>query len=122
MNQEGLMWRGTHNTQKEVMWKFGQFQKNMLESSFYLLLQIRRLPIIHCNDPVKVSRNLSAAVSKVTGGQNTRAGLKVSFYIFFCSQQKMKEQVEQRKLLFEYIGNKVKLHNTFSSNFKTICS
>lgn len=63
LNEEGLMWRGSYNRQKEVMWKYGQFQKNMLESSFMLLLQLRRLPLIHCGDPIEVSRNLSAAVS-----------------------------------------------------------
>jgi len=63
LNEEGLMWRGSHNRQKEVMWKYGQFQKNMLEASFLLLLKIRRLALIYCNDPVHVSRNLSAAVS-----------------------------------------------------------
>jgi len=63
LSEEGLMWRGSHSRQKEVMWKYGQFQKNMLESSFLLLLKIRRLALIHCSDPVKVSRNLSAAVS-----------------------------------------------------------
>lgn len=62
--EEGLMWRGSHSRQKKVMWTFGQFQKNMLESSFLLLLKIRRLALIHCSDPVKVSRNLSAAVSQ----------------------------------------------------------
>lgn len=63
LSEEGLMWRGSHSRQKEVMWKYGQFQKNMLESSFLLLLKIRRLALIHCNDPIKVSRSLSAAVS-----------------------------------------------------------
>lgn len=29
-----------------------------------LLLQVRRLALIHCGDPVQVSRNLSAAVSR----------------------------------------------------------
>lgn len=64
LSEEGLMWRGSHSRQKEVAWKFGQFQKNMLECSFILLLKIRRLALIHCNDPVQVSRNLSAAVSQ----------------------------------------------------------
>lgn len=63
LNEEGLMWRGSHSRQKEVMWKYGQFQKNMLEVSFMLLLKLRRLPLIHCGDPIEVSRNLSAAVS-----------------------------------------------------------
>lgn len=62
LSEEGLMWRGSHSRQKEISWKFGQFQKNMLECSFILLLNIRRLALIHCSDPVKVSRNLSAAV------------------------------------------------------------
>lgn len=65
LSEEGLMWRGSHNRQKEVMWKYGQFQKNMLEASFLLLLKIRRLALIYCNDPIQVSRNLSAAVSCV---------------------------------------------------------
>lgn len=63
LNEEGLMWRGNYNKQKEVVWKFSQFKKGMLECSFMLLLKIRRLAVIHCNDPVQVSRNLSAAVS-----------------------------------------------------------
>lgn len=63
LSEEGLMWRGSHSRQKEISWKFGQFQKNMLECSFILLLNIRRLALIHCSDPVKVCRNLSAAVS-----------------------------------------------------------
>lgn len=63
LSEEGLMWRGSHSRQKEVMWKYGQFQKNMLESSFLLLLKIRRLALIHCSDPIKVSRSLSAAVN-----------------------------------------------------------
>lgn len=79
--EEGLMWRGSHNRQKEVMWTFGQFQKNMLESSFLLLLKIRRLALIHCSDPVKVSRNLSAAVSR--NGPKTEPFFNEEKLLFF---------------------------------------
>ncbi|VVC44005.1 Transglutaminase, C-terminal,Transglutaminase-like,Immunoglobulin E-set,Immunoglobulin-like fold,Protein- [Cinara cedri] len=63
LNEEGLMWRGSYNNQKAVVWKYGQFHKDMLDCSFLLLLKIRRLGLIYCNDPVQVSRNLSAAVN-----------------------------------------------------------
>lgn len=63
LNEEGLMWRGSFSRQKVVPWVYGQFQKNILESSFNLILKIQRLALVHCGDPIRVCRNLSAAVS-----------------------------------------------------------
>lgn len=72
LNDSGLMWRGTYSQQKEVAWKYGQFDQNILEASFMLLVEIGQLEIPCFKDPVLVSRVFSQAVS--VGYKNGRAG------------------------------------------------
>ncbi|XP_050529082.1 annulin [Daktulosphaira vitifoliae] len=63
LNEDGLMWRGSYNRPKEVVWKYGQFDKDVLDCCLYLLLSVGKLSVSSCNDPVIVSRVLSAAVN-----------------------------------------------------------
>ncbi|XP_050435288.1 annulin-like [Adelges cooleyi] len=63
LNEDGLMWRGSYNRMKEVVWKYGQFDKDVLDCCLYLLLKVGKLSFSSCNDPVIVSRVLSAAVN-----------------------------------------------------------
>ncbi|RZF45384.1 hypothetical protein LSTR_LSTR002827 [Laodelphax striatellus] len=59
----GLIWRGTLNRMRPSVWKFAQFEKDILECSVYLLTNTGKLPPSSCNDPVKITRALSAAVN-----------------------------------------------------------
>ncbi|CAH0557745.1 unnamed protein product [Brassicogethes aeneus] len=61
-NDVGLMWRGTYNSLRPVIWRYDQFEKDILECSLYLL-KIGKVKISSRNDPVQTTRGLSAAVN-----------------------------------------------------------
>ncbi|XP_054282567.1 annulin-like [Macrosteles quadrilineatus] len=59
----GLIWRGSHNQLRPCPWNFAQFEKDILDCSLYLVTKIGKVPLSSCNDPVRISRALSAAVN-----------------------------------------------------------
>lgn len=65
LNDTGLIWRGTANRLRPTVWKYAQFEKDVLECSLYLVAKIGKVGIRNLSDPVKTSRCLSAAVSKI---------------------------------------------------------
>lgn len=63
LSDTGLIWRGTTNRPRPSVWKYAQFEKDILECSLYLITKIGRVGIGNLGDPVKTARALSAAVS-----------------------------------------------------------
>ncbi|XP_075212942.1 transglutaminase [Lycorma delicatula] len=59
----GLIWRGTASRMQPSVWKYAQFEKDVLECCLYVLTDIRKLPPSSCADVVKVARALSAGVN-----------------------------------------------------------
>lgn len=59
----GLIWRGTHSSMTSTAWKYSQFEENILDCAFHLMINVGGVRPTSRNDPVIVSRCLSAAVS-----------------------------------------------------------
>ena len=59
----GLIWHGTYNRLRPCVWKFAQFEKDILDCSLYLVAHVGKLTHTGRSDPVKTCRVLSAAVS-----------------------------------------------------------
>jgi len=63
MNDSGLIWRGSYNRLRPCVWKYAQFEKDVLPCALYLVGHVGRLPPASRADPVRTARVLSAAVS-----------------------------------------------------------
>lgn len=63
LSDTGLIWRGTANRLRPSIWKYAQFEKDVLECSLYLISRVGKVGIRNLGDPVKTSRSLSAAVN-----------------------------------------------------------
>lgn len=59
----GLIWRGSYNRLRPCVWKYAQFEKDILDCSLYLVSHVGKLTLAGRSDPVKTCRVLSAAVS-----------------------------------------------------------
>ncbi|KAJ8865859.1 hypothetical protein PR048_033382 [Dryococelus australis] len=57
----GLIWRGSYNRLRPSVWKYAQFEKDILDCSLYLITKIGKVALATRGDPVKISRALSAA-------------------------------------------------------------
>lgn len=63
LNDVGIIWRGTANRMRPVIWKYDQFEKDILECSLYLIRVIGKVKGPYRADPVRTTRALSAAVN-----------------------------------------------------------
>lgn len=63
VNDVGLIWRGTYNKLKPVIWKYDQFEKNILDCALYLVNVVGRVPNSWRWDAVRTTRALCAAVN-----------------------------------------------------------
>ncbi|KAF5293128.1 hypothetical protein FQA39_LY13738 [Lamprigera yunnana] len=61
----GLIYRGTFNRIRPCIWKYQQFEKQVLECSLYLIKHIGKINGHFRSDPVMIARALSAAVNSV---------------------------------------------------------
>lgn len=59
----GLIWRGSYNRLRPTVWKYAQFEKDVLECSLYLIHKIGKVTAAARGDPVRTSRAVSAAVN-----------------------------------------------------------
>ncbi|XP_031778774.1 annulin isoform X3 [Nasonia vitripennis] len=59
----GLIWRGTSNRMRPSVWKYSQFERDILDCALYMVLELGKVRVSARNDPVVVSRVLSAAVN-----------------------------------------------------------
>ncbi|KAH7641779.1 hypothetical protein DERF_008815 [Dermatophagoides farinae] len=65
LNDQGIIWRGTHDQMKPTHWNFAQFEENILEACLYALANIGKLKPADRNDPIKVCRHIGAIVNSV---------------------------------------------------------
>ncbi|CAN8024179.1 unnamed protein product [Ixodes persulcatus] len=75
----GLIWRGNHTRLRPTVWKYGQFDKNVLECCVYLLRHVGKFATQSRSDPVKVSRHISAVVNEANEGGVLYGSWKTSF-------------------------------------------
>lgn len=61
----GLIWRGTSNRLRPCIWKYSQFEKDILDCSLYLIHIIGKVHGTARSDPVRVSRAIAASVNSV---------------------------------------------------------
>ena len=63
LSDSGLIYRGSYNRIRPCVWKYAQFERDILECTLYLAASVGRLSPPSRADPVKTARALSAAVS-----------------------------------------------------------
>ncbi|XP_043667444.1 annulin isoform X1 [Vespula pensylvanica] len=63
MADDGLIWRGSYNRLRPTVWKYSQFERDILDCALHLVINVGKVRISGRNDPVVVSRVLSAAVN-----------------------------------------------------------
>ena len=54
---------GAGETKVTIPWKFGQYERDVLDSVLYALIDVARIPLESRNDPIAISRYLTSAVS-----------------------------------------------------------
>ncbi|KAK3873095.1 hypothetical protein Pcinc_021851 [Petrolisthes cinctipes] len=63
VEDSGLIWRGTSTRLRPCPWNFGQYEEHVLECVLHLLSSVCQLQPPSRNDPIKVSRALSAGIN-----------------------------------------------------------
>ncbi|XP_026465258.1 annulin-like [Ctenocephalides felis] len=63
MADTGLIWRGSYNRLRPTVWKYAQFEKDILDCALYLITHVSKLKGASRGDPVLVSRALCGAVN-----------------------------------------------------------
>lgn len=63
--EDGLIWRGSHNRLRPTVWKYAQFERDILDCALHLMNQVGKVRVSGRNDPVIITRCLSAAVSSI---------------------------------------------------------
>lgn len=63
MAEDGLIWRGSRNRLRPTVWKYAQFERDILDCTLHLMNEIGKVRVSGRNDPVIITRCLSAAVS-----------------------------------------------------------
>lgn len=80
MAEDGLIWRGSYNRLRPTVWKYSQFERDILDCALHLMIQVGKVRVSGRNDPVVISRILSAAVNILN-----RSYSAVSFSFLFFS-------------------------------------
>lgn len=68
LNDSGIIWRGTSKSLKPVIWKFDQFEKQVLECSLYLVRYVGKIRGTDRADPVATARVLAGVVNSADEG------------------------------------------------------
>ncbi|XP_043510721.1 annulin isoform X2 [Frieseomelitta varia] len=63
MAEDGLIWRGSYNRLRPTVWKYSQFERDILDCALHLMIQVGKVRVSGRSDPVIISRILSAAVN-----------------------------------------------------------
>lgn len=63
LGDTGLIWRGSYNRLRPTVWKYAQFERDVLECSLYLIHKVGRVSAGARSDPVRTVRAISAAVN-----------------------------------------------------------
>ncbi|XP_031846608.1 transglutaminase isoform X2 [Nomia melanderi] len=61
--EDGLIWRGSYNRLRPTVWKYSQFERDILDCALHLMIQVGKVRVSGRGDPVVISRILSAAVN-----------------------------------------------------------
>lgn len=62
LTEVGSIWKGSLKQPQCSLWKYGQFDNNILDYCLMLLQKNSKLPITQCNDPIMVARAVASAV------------------------------------------------------------
>ncbi|KAJ8680712.1 hypothetical protein QAD02_016499 [Eretmocerus hayati] len=63
LNDTGLIWRGTSNRMRPSVWKYSQFELDILDCALYVMTEVGKVRVSARGDPVVITRCLSAAVN-----------------------------------------------------------
>ncbi|XP_073988151.1 annulin-like isoform X3 [Rhodnius prolixus] len=63
LTEVGSIWKGSLKQPQCSLWKYGQFDNNILDYCLMLLQKNSKLPITQCNDPIMVARAVASAVN-----------------------------------------------------------
>ncbi|KAK0180122.1 hypothetical protein PV327_005795 [Microctonus hyperodae] len=63
MADTGLIWRGNYKVMRPTVWKYSQFERDILDCALYLMIEVGKVRGRSRSDPVVVSRVLSAIVN-----------------------------------------------------------
>ncbi|XP_025831915.1 annulin [Agrilus planipennis] len=63
MNDTGLIWRGTANRLRPTVWKYAQFEKDVLDCALYVVKEVGKVSVSSRADPVETVRAIAAAVN-----------------------------------------------------------
>ncbi|XP_014217646.1 annulin [Copidosoma floridanum] len=63
LEETGLIWRGTGNQMSSYVWKYSQFATDILDCALHLVTNVGNVQISARNDPIVITRVLSAAVN-----------------------------------------------------------
>ncbi|XP_076656619.1 transglutaminase isoform X1 [Halictus rubicundus] len=61
--EDGLIWRGSYNRLRPTVWKYSQFERDILDCALHLMTRVGKVRINGRSDPVVISRVLSASVN-----------------------------------------------------------
>ncbi|XP_015440169.1 PREDICTED: annulin [Dufourea novaeangliae] len=61
--EDGLIWRGSYNRLRPTVWKYSQFERDILDCALHLMIHVGKVRTSGRSDPVVISRILSAAVN-----------------------------------------------------------
>lgn len=65
LSDTGLLFRGSYNRMRPAVWKYAQYEKDVLECALYLAAKVGEVERHGTFDAVQVARALSAAVSEI---------------------------------------------------------
>ncbi|XP_014217645.1 annulin-like [Copidosoma floridanum] len=64
MEETGLIWQNNVNHMTSVPWSYAQFGEDILDCTLYLITNVKQVRIANRNNPIAITRNLSAAINK----------------------------------------------------------
>nr|AYV89268.1 annulin-like [Tetranychus evansi] len=62
LNDNGIIWKGTHSRLRPSPWSYAQFEDKILECSILILTNLGNLPIADRANPIKVVRHLTRVI------------------------------------------------------------
>ncbi|KPM06831.1 transglutaminase-like protein [Sarcoptes scabiei] len=65
LNDQGIVWRGTHDQMKPTHWNYAQFEEDVLEACIFAISNVGVFEPADRNDPIKLSRHIVTIVNSV---------------------------------------------------------
>nr|CAD7194805.1 unnamed protein product [Timema douglasi] len=113
----GLIWRGSYNRLRPCVWKYAQFEKDILDCALYLLTKVGKVGLSGRSDPIKTTRAMSAAVNS----PDDNGAVQGNWSDDFGSHTPPTKWIGSMKILQQFYKNKkpVKTVTTYSSAHDT---